>query len=129
MQPANEREDQVEDDDVSYLRPGEEQEAGGHRSARHYRPAMSPVDRRSHRIGREPGHGEAERGCAVELRLRPAEIGAHCLGNQREAVEERTPGTDLRDSQRGDHALLDASVLGGVEGPCRHRAISVYPGI
>src|SRR3546814_4800370 len=65
---------------------------------------LTPVDSSADREGRHASTGQTKRLRAVDLRLRPAEVEAHGLRDQREAVVERAPGADLRDAQGGDQS-------------------------
>src|SRR3546814_4490447 len=53
---------------------------------------LTPVDSSADREGRHASTGQTKRRRAVDLRLRPAEVEAHGLRDQREAVVERAPG-------------------------------------
>src|SRR3546814_20908239 len=65
---------------------------------------LTPVDSSADREGRHASTGQTKRRRAVDLRLRPEEVEAHGLRDQREAVVERAPGADLRDAPGGDQS-------------------------
>src|SRR3546814_5009695 len=70
-----------------------------HRGAGHDEAPLTTVDSSANREGRHTSAGQAEGRRSVDLRLRPAKVEAHRLGDQREAVVERAPGANLRSEE------------------------------
>src|SRR3712207_3947545 len=63
---------------------------------------MPTVDRRTDRVSRNTCDEQPD-GCrAIDLGLREPEVLAHAFGDQREAVVQRAPGSDLTDPKTCD---------------------------
>lgn len=108
LQHADPRGEEIEDAERLHLRPAEQAQSGQDRSRPHDDAAMAAIDRRADRIGGKAREHQAQGRRAIDLRLRPAEIAPHGLGDQGKAVIERAPGTDLADAQPGNEQAAPA---------------------